>query len=305
MVTAQQVFELTMDLIDERLDSGLISESDTITYQVKSPGILTLLQNELIEQGDIYSTHEISHTPIENLLGHKAGLAIEAFEGDELTYEANKSCKAYYFEVDNDCTVYIEDYNGSWNTLKTITAAPTTNGFTAYKGIVTPSNGATKSRLRFTGTYYYRNVNRALYGVSFASDSDVPDYRPWIKKELPDDFKSVDEIINEECEKYSQDANYKWEGRRSLYISYYFTGNIRIVYRPVPQVISALTDNMQVNDVTARTIMPYGLAAHLLLTENQDSASFFNQRFEELKAVATLQQPASAEMITNLYGGFG
>jgi hypothetical protein len=306
MATAQEIFNITMDLIDERLDSGLISESDTKGYNVKAPGILTLLQSELIKQGDIFKTYEISNKPIENVLGYSSNFDIQEFEGEELIFEANKPTKAYYFEVDNDATVYVEDYNGSWNTLATINVVPTTEGFTAYKGIVTPSSGATKSRLRFGGSYYYRTLNRALFNVPFASRNDVPDYRPWVKKTMPIDFKSVNEIINEYPERqYDQNAHYKWEGRKDLYINYYYNGNIRSVYRPVPDTITALTDTLQVDDVTAKTIMPYGLAAHLMLEENTDTASFFNGRYEELKAMATRQPPSATEQIINHYGGFG
>lgn len=302
MTTAQEVFNLCMDLIDERLDSGVISESDTRSYAVKTPGILTLLQSELIKQGDIFKTHEISNYPVANLLGYISNFDIRPYEGKELIFEAKEPAKAYYFEVDNDATVYIEDFNGTWNTLATINAVPTASGFTAYKGVVTPSNGATKSRIRFAGNNYYRTLNRALFGVSFA---EVPDYRPWVKKTMPDDFKSVNEIVEEYPDRqYRQDANYKWEGRRNLYINYYFVGRVRIVYRPVPAVITTLTDIMQVDDVTARTIMPNGLAAHLMLTENPAAASFFNQRYEELKFQASKRPPGASEMIGNVYGEF-
>jgi hypothetical protein len=305
-ITAQDVFNITMDLIDERQDDGMLSTADTVSYLVKTPGLLTLLQAELIKQGDIYSTYEISNYPVPNLLGERSNFDVRPFEGTELTYECAGSAKAYYFEVDNDAAVYVEDYNGSWNTLSTITTAPNTSGFTAYKGVVTPSSGATRSRLRFTGSYYYRNTNRALFGVAFASAGDVPVYQHWVKNTMPADFKSVNEIINEYCDgNYIQSSGYKWEGRRDLYVDYYYKGKIRIVYRPVPGTIAAITDSMQVDDVTARTIIPYGLAAHLLLTENADSAGFFQQRYDELKAIASKMPPAASEMIENMYGGFG
>lgn len=117
--TGTQVFSIAMDLVDERLDTGLISASDTLSYNVKSPGILTLLQSELIKQGDLYSTYEISNKPLTNLLGYTSGFDIIEFTGTELTYEATGSVKSYYFEVDKVGTVYVEDYNGAWNTLAT------------------------------------------------------------------------------------------------------------------------------------------------------------------------------------------
>lgn len=303
--TAQQVFNITMALVDEVLDTGLISASDTISYSAKTPSLLTLLQSELIKQGDIYSTYEISNKPLTNLLGYLSGFDIQEFTGTELTFEGAGSVKSYYFEVDRVGTVYVEDYNGSWNTLATVTTTNTPDGFTSYKGVVTPSSGATKSRLRFNGSYYYRCVNRGLFAVPFALAADVPSFRPWVKKQMPSDFKSVSEIINEFPDRqYANDSNYKWEGRRDLYINYFYDGNIRIVYRPVPNMITALTDTMQVDDVTARTIVPYGLAAHLMLNENPDTASFFNGRYEELKAGSSKKPPSASEMIVNLYGNF-
>lgn len=302
--TAQEVFDIAMDLIDERLDDGTISASDTLSYNVKTPGILTLLQSELIKQGDIFSTHQISNKPVTNILGYRSNFDVVAFEGDEITYECPEVAKAYYFELDKDATVYIEDYTTVWNVLATITAAPTASGFTAYSGIVIPTSGATKSRIRLGGSYYYRIVNRALFGVPLAAVGDIPVYRPWVLKQMPSDFKSVNEIVNEENDSYSRSAGYKWEGRRDLYMDYYFDGNIRIIYRPIPTILTALTDSMQVDDITARTVIPYGLAAHLMISENPAVASYFNGRFEELKKDSDKKPPSSAEQIINVYCGF-
>lgn len=317
--TVNQVFNITMDLMDERTDAGTLTDSDVVSYRVKTYNILNLLQAELLKQGSIYSEYSISNKPVKNELGFLSGFEVEEFIGTDKNFEANSAIKAYYFEADNVGTVYIEDYTSSWNTLATVSTTASTSGFIAYKGVVTPTSGATKSRIRFSGTNYYRNVNRALFNVPFATDSDVPDYRPWVKKTMPSDFKSVDQIVSEFVDyangvpgQYTKDASYKWEGRSNLYIDYYFEGNIRIIYNPIPTLLtfsgtgSSTTDlnqTLTVDDITARTILPYGLAAHLLLTENSASAAFFNQRYEELKFAGTRQQAASAEQIINIYGG--
>jgi hypothetical protein len=298
--TARQVFNIAMDLIDERLDSGAISESDTKSYNVKTPGILTTGQYELMEVGDLYKTFEISNKPIPSMYGLLTGFEVVEFKGDELTYPINGSCKAYYFEADGPGTVYIEDYNGAWNTLATVTIGDITS-FTAYKGIVTPSSGATQSRMRFAGDYYYRITNRALFSYPLQAER-VPDYRPWVKKQMPDDFKSVDQIINEHPQRqYTKDTNYKWEGRRDLYFNYYYEGNIRVVYKPVPSRIETLDDVLQIDDITATTVLPFYLATILMLDENPNLASYFNGRFSELKTMATLPKPASEESIVDVY----
>jgi len=66
----------------------------------------------------------------------------------------------------------------------------------------------------------------------------------------------------------------------------------------IPVKVETINDTLQVSDRTALIIMPYGLAAHLMLTEDPDSASFFQQRYEELKR----NIPAVSKKITDVYG---
>lgn len=300
--TAQQVFNLAMALIDEVLDDGTISVSDTKTYAAKSPQLITMGQNELYSVGEYFKTLEISNKPPSSILGNTSGMDYIEFIGNELTKEGNGSVKAYYFEVDGECTVYIEDYNGAWNTLATISVPDTVTDFTPYKGIVTPSNGATRSRIRFTGTYRYLITNYAMFSVPYQT-SRVPDYRPWIKKEMPSDFKTIDQIIDEYPQRqYAKDSTYKWEGKKDLYINYFYEGNIRIVYKPIPTTVAALTQTLEIDDITATTVLPYFLAAHLQLDENSDNANYFLQRYEQLKALATIKSPVSVENIVDIYG---
>jgi hypothetical protein len=51
------------------------------------------------------------------------------------------------------------------------------------------------------------------------------------------------------------------------------------------------------DDRTALTILPYGLAAHLLMTEDQTRAAYFNARYDELKR----RRPAIITKIVDVY----
>jgi hypothetical protein len=62
--------------------------------------------------------------------------------------------------------------------------------------------------------------------------------------------------------------------------------------------ITGENSTLLVDDRTARIVLPYGLAAHLLLSENVQSASFFNDRYEELKR----KKKATIASITDVYG---
>lgn len=72
--------------------------------------------------------------------------------------------------------------------------------------------------------------------------------------------------------------------------------------RPIAPVILAFDDIIQLDDYICQSVLPYGLAAQLLLDENPSSASFFQQRYEELRDGLTKGFPKSSESITDVYG---
>lgn len=306
MPTLNEIFIKSLALIDELLPSGARDPGKTADYAGKAPALADMIQKELLRSGDLYKIHEISRTPIPNLLGFITGFDIHEFKGNELIFEAPNdqfgSVKAYYFEVDAPGTIYVEDFNGTWNILATINANPTDSGFTAYKGIVTPSLGATKSRLRFEGNYYYRTINRAMFSIPFQT---APDYMPWLKIELPIDVKSIDQVITEYPERqYTKDSNYKieWNGtRQDLYINYYYAGKIRVQYKPVPTTITSLTDNLELDDITCQLIA-YGLAMNFMAAEqNEFLTRLFKDKFNILKAENYIKQPVGSIQIVDVY----
>lgn len=65
-----------------------------------------------------------------------------------------------------------------------------------------------------------------------------------------------------------------------------------------PVAITSETSPIQIDDRSAVMILPYGLAAHLLLTEDMNRASFFNGRYDELKR----KRPAAIIPITDTLG---
>jgi hypothetical protein len=75
--------------------------------------------------------------------------------------------------------------------------------------------------------------------------------------------------------------------------------------RPVCPIMESLEDEIGIDDVLAQTVLPYGLAAHLLLDENNSMAGFFQQRYEELLRRLGNNIPAEWESILNAYGAAG
>ena len=68
--------------------------------------------------------------------------------------------------------------------------------------------------------------------------------------------------------------------------------------RPIPPMLTDFENSeIPLDDAICRGILPYGLAAHLLLGEDNTKASFFNQKYEELKAAYSRKSTAVWEDI--------
>jgi hypothetical protein len=65
-----------------------------------------------------------------------------------------------------------------------------------------------------------------------------------------------------------------------------------------PLSITNENNVLQIDNRSAVTILPYGLAAHLLINEDQGKAAFFNARYDELKR----KRPATISKIKDVYG---
>src|SRR5699024_4095753 len=68
--------------------------------------------------------------------------------------------------------------------------------------------------------------------------------------------------------------------------------------------IQSLEDVVPVGDTSySLGALPYGLAAGLLVDENPSAASFYQQRYEEMRAYYLARLQAAVGDIGNLYGG--
>ena len=303
-LTVENVLIRALALIDELNTSGGRDTNKTADYAGKTPALVDMYQKEMLMVSDLYENYELSRVPVENKLGE--GFYYDEYEGEELTYEAGSKAYAYSFESDSNSGIaYIEDYDGSWNTLATVTMSNSTNGFIAYKGRVTPTANATKSRIRLIGSYYYRVANLALFGVPFEYGKN-PDYAPWVKVSLPSDAKYIDSVIMEfDDSKYLKDDAYKIEKdgvAQYLYVNYNFSGKLRIQYRPLPTTITALTDTLQVDDSTAN-VMAYRLASSFMLSEqNLTAYDRLMAEYNRLQSELRRKQPLGVADIVDCYG---
>ncbi len=73
--------------------------------------------------------------------------------------------------------------------------------------------------------------------------------------------------------------------------------------RPVCPSIPVFKTAIGLDDYICQGVLPYGLAAHLLLDENPSVASYFQQRYDELLKDAKRALPTGTEDIQSVYGG--
>lgn len=71
--------------------------------------------------------------------------------------------------------------------------------------------------------------------------------------------------------------------------------------RPAVTRIKSLSDTLDLDDYCALSILPYGLAAQLFTAEDPRQASFFQQRYEDLKSLVARGFPQEFEGIDDVY----
>lgn len=118
---------------------------------------------------------------------------------------------------------------------------------------------------------------------------------------MPTDFHDARQVITIETDGVYQNATeMKWEDN-VLLVPDEFTGLIRVVYRPVPALLTALTDPITIDPITARTTLAYGLASRLLTNENQNISNYFQQLYEAEKNKPKRRNVAFGEPIKDYY----
>ena len=75
--------------------------------------------------------------------------------------------------------------------------------------------------------------------------------------------------------------------------------------RPIAAMIRSFDKPIDLDDYICQSVMPYGLAAHLLLAEDPATANFFQQRYDELKLRLSVGMPAKSEDVEDVYGAKG
>jgi len=310
MTTCQQIHNRSIALIDELSETGTIDPTKTKEYGNRAPYLLDMWQKEMVKSGDYHKTYEKSCFKKANLLGDSFDIIENT--GTAQVYTA-KGANCFYIEVDGNCTILLQengvDITGSYSfnngvataftSTITLTMPTDSTSFVSLKGTFSATGSVT---MTVNGTYYFRHCNRALAIYKYSAATLVPDFKPWYKLTMPDDFKSRTQVI-EEYPKYSNYPMTKWENGNELFIAYDYSGIVRVNYIPIPTEITLLTQTLEIDDITAQSGAFYLAEHYAMADQNTDLAMICRDKFESLKFESMAKTPLSNEQIIDVYGG--
>jgi hypothetical protein len=253
-------------------NANLISSTVNADYTLAFNNAADTAQKKIATIKKIISTYSFSRNPILNQLGLLTGFDIQQHLNVDLIDTMAIGSQAYYFEVDRQCSVYIEEQvGGVWTILSTITVPNTVISFTAYKGLITPSSLLNQVRIRFGGLYPYNIRNRYLCQYTFPTVADIPDYTNYVEYTMPNNFMKLKSVIHRgDPNVYEHISNHYWRGKRILVVRYDIAGSFDIEYYQYPADITASTDDNYVFelDIDACEAIPYFMGAMALIEEN-------------------------------------
>ncbi len=291
MFTAQDVYSTAMSFMDEKSVNGIaIPDSEQLDYRMKAIDLINTSIEEISETINVNISKKYSRRYFPNTIEKVTGFEGAVHEIKDIEYLANNKSTSYYFEVDGDATVRIEIYNPvleSWRTAKTITVEGVNGEYKSFKGILEnlPEDGEL-TRIIFSGEYYYRIGNVALYNKRVKEEVDIPEFKEWIEVEFENKVVSIDSI-SDLNRKPIGESNYRIEDNQTkVYLHYEYEDTIIINYSGFQNSLVSFDDVIHFDD-RWKPILSYYLAAHLLIGDGEDTAQYFVTKYEEAFNKAT------------------
>lgn len=112
---------------------------------------------------------------------------------EDIVFTASKGY-AYFFEVDNNCTVEIAEGGTVLETIIHDTHVQS-GTWEAFKGVLSATGQEIK--IAFKGDGYYNVRNVAIYGARYTEDSLIPDFSVWTKNPIPANLYQIQRVIDE------------------------------------------------------------------------------------------------------------
>ena len=249
----------------------------------KMPAYLDLAQKNVCQSKPIKKTIAISH----NLPFMPQSWQLETYShtDQDITYQSAKAY-AYSFKVDSDATVYVEGINQD----DTVTAldeisAYSIGGFTLFKGVIDIPEGSNFKavQLRFSGEGYYNIKDIALFNAKYIHYDKIPDFGRYMLYEMPSDFVKVIATKIKRDNLFVVIEDMYWENPKTLAVSSYEQGELKIEYSAMPQTITSETADTYEFEISeqAQGAMIFYAAAFLMQKEDYAQYQLLMQMYSE------------------------
>ena len=315
--TGQEIFERSMAVMDEISETGTLNPDDVAEYEAKAPLLLDIWSKRMAKTAGKKKSFEISCFRKKNLLGDLNHISkIIENNGTEDEYSA-VSANCFYLEVDGDCTITFKEnggslsgkysFNGGEETDFTdtinVTVPEGTTSFLSLRGILSPSSQTSTITMSISGNYYFKHNNRALSPYKYDSALKVPDFKPYYKIEMPEDFISRSQIISESPQWQYNEGNsaVKWENDKELYVMFSYEGIVRVNYVSLPAKITSLDQEIEYPENVAMSAVPY-LVKHFARADmNDEIARDAKEEFAQMYVDATTKEALTPTEIADVY----
>jgi hypothetical protein len=294
---------LMLKFIDEFSNDGqLIAEHDNLDYLRRHNAFADLAQSSLAQLFPLARVYRIQQQALNPLLA-AGGFGNLPKEPGEDAYLAADATGAYYCELAGHVKLQVEENAGTgWLLLTQVEhQSPQT---AAYKGNLPPATEGRRRRLRFSSNFPCTISNAVLYRPSFATEEEVPDFRPWRRYQMPDDFLRLDEVVVEQNRRYDAKATYQWQNDNVLILPHSLTAQLEVRYWAYPPKIGDHTPDDYCYPLAPEVVrlIPLRVAALVIPTERADLSLRLLQLYEqELLRLQNRQQTPGHRQVQSLY----
>lgn len=285
------------------------TDENRLDYDLRMNSVIDMHQRRIATSTKkISSSYVFSQYPPTNTISNPLNqFDLVQFNGTDIEYSGGQNVKSYYFEVDGNCTVTIEESpdGTTWSTLSTITPTPTRYGlFTAYKGAIA-TTADYYVRYVFTGTTVYNIRNIAFYAAAYPTVNDIPPYKEKRPYAMPTNFYQLHYIIlngqRVDSKQYLKTSDWEQEGRNNIYVPFTEKGEYRVYYWAYPTAInddSLDSITLDIDDEAIDCIV-YGTAMDLIDDERTTAYQRLKVKYDEFIARLDNSTPMGGVTISN------
>jgi len=305
-----QIRASVFKLLDEFSSRGSLQAANkTADYNFKCQSLVNESIMELAStNAKLPKTFLIAHNPIKNTLSDDNGTLEQYLPGTDFSITL-VNARAVSFEVARFGEIALEESSNGvdYTTIEVITVPSSTEGFTEYKRLITPTLPTNTVRLRFTGNFSYLFRNFVLYEFSFPTEADIPQHGPIFTINPPDDFLDFNyaEINRGNGEYISYDEMLKTPENQLTYNGYENPCEILVRYWRKPTLLTfanvTVADDAMLIDLRddASLIIPYYCAGEIQNSEESGRGESNLRKYNEKRSVLIPVKGTRSESVRN------